>query len=179
MTNEFFSRSGGRRRRAAAVENAWKLHQAQMEWTSRVDAKAAFALTLESAAITVAVGFGLSGRVFAEDTSGVQLLLFLTGSTLLLAGAALSAYVVTPLLSPGRGRKLDDGDFVYFGHARRRSADELAKALEADELLPQLTRQIVRMAEIAWIKHVRVKWSLMLGGAGAILVVLFAFTKAM
>ncbi|MFI8411265.1 Pycsar system effector family protein [Paeniglutamicibacter gangotriensis] len=95
---------------------------------------------------------------------------------MLLLGAGLAALVVTPRLRTRSLASEASSNFIYFGHARLWSPEALAEALGSTSLLPQISRQIIHMAEIAWVKHIRVQWSFRLGVLGAF--VLFVFTCA-
>lgn len=152
---------------AASLDTAWRVHQAQGDWTSRVDAKAAFAFTIESAAIATTVALTAEGRLFADLDKWWLVTSYAVGLGLLLIAAGFAALVVTPRL---RRTKVDGEarhNFIYFGHARLWEPQDLEKALREDPVLPQLARQIVVMARIAWVKHVRVQWSFSLAVAGA------------
>ncbi|ROR64829.1 hypothetical protein EDD26_0180 [Agrococcus jenensis] len=144
-------------------ENAWRLHAAQMEWTGKVDAKAAFALTVQAALLGAVV-------VLLEDMkSGLEYTLLGASAVLVLAGAVFAAAVVAPQL---RGRKLGEeakSNFIFFGHARLWKPERLARELKRSDLVDQLAQQVVVMADIAWKKHRRVAWSIWLGLAGGAL----------
>lgn len=145
-----------------AIETAWKVHAAQADWTGKVDSKAAFALTMHSALLTVAV------LLFAHLDGWLPYALFGAASALLVIGAILAASVVAPILRTRGLRQASRTNYVYFGHARHWRAEELTKRLRGDDILPQLSRQIVVMADIAWGKHVRVGWAIWLGVAGGL-----------
>lgn len=152
---------------AASLDTAWRVHQAQVEWTSRVDAKAAFAFTIESAAIATAVALTAEGRLFADFSRWWLAATYAVGLGLLLVAAGFAAFVVIPRLRRGKIDGEARHNFVYFGHARLWDPQTLEKALRENPVLPQLARQIVVMARIAWIKHIRVQWSFSLAVAGA------------
>lgn len=154
-----------RTRRRDAVSNAWAIHQAQMEWTAKVDAKAAFAFGAQSALLAAVVALVASDKLF-DRLTGWWILPFIIGMALVAAGAFASALVVAPILR-GRGLKAEsEQDSIFFGHVRLLWPREVERRLRYDDPLPQLSRQIVRAAEIAWKKHVRVQWSIWLGVAG-------------
>lgn len=156
---------------AVATEAAWRIHAAQSDWTARVDAKAGFAFALESAAIATVVTLSAEGRLFGSIERSLEQWLYGLGLSLLIAGAAAAGLVVVPQLRARQARQEAARNFIYFGHARHWDADRLAAALRSGNLLPQLTRQITAMADIAWRKHLRVQWSLWLAFAGAVLLV--------
>lgn len=94
---------------------------------------------------------------------------YATSGGLLGCGAVLAAAVVSPRLR-SKGLVADSRKHsIYFGHARHLSAEELAVRHRKDEPLPRIAQPIVVMAEIAWVKHVRVAWSIWLGVAGGLL----------
>lgn len=146
----------------SSIETAWKIHAAQADWTGKVDSKAAFALTVHTALLTVAV------VLFANLHGWLQHALFGAATGLLVIGAILAASVVAPRLRSRGLRQASRANYVYFGHARHWKAEELTKRLQGDDMLPQLSRQIVVMADIVWGKHVRVGWAIWLGVAGGI-----------
>ncbi len=144
-----------------AVENAWRIHDAQMDWTGKVDAKAAFALTIHGALLAAA------GGLLPDMNSNLEYVLLGFGVFLLMTGLIVAASVVAPRL---RSRHLETetkSNFIYFGHARNWSSEAMARALVGTDLMDQVTRQIVVMAEIAWRKHRRVGasiWFAVVGG---------------
>jgi len=140
-------------------DTAWRIHAVQMDWTNSVDAKASFAFAIESAAIATAVGLSTSDRLFSA-LPGFTPLLYWSGLVLLMVGAGFAAAVVTPRLRGRLSQAESSTNFIYFGHVRNWNASELESALRANDLLPQLARQITVMASIAWKKHLRVQWSL-------------------
>ena len=154
------------------MDTAWQLHAVQMEWTGKVDVKAGFILTLDAAAIATVMALSAEGMPFYDITArwlqvpyGISLLLFVVA-------ALLAAWAVAPALRLGKLKEEAKLDFIYFGHARHWEADDLAEALEKRDPLPVVTRQVVRMAQIAWNKHRRVAWSTWLTGAGVVLMAL-------
>jgi hypothetical protein len=144
------------------LNTAWQIHAAQMDWTGKVDAKAGFVLAINSAAIATAVALSADGLVFHQvgDTS----VWWLYGASIVLFGLAalVAVWAVAPSLRVGRLECEARNDFIYFGHARHWNPTELAEALKDREALPVVTRQIVRMADIAWLKHRKVAWSVWL-----------------
>lgn len=154
-----------------AIETAWKIHQAQGEWTNRVDAKAAFAFTIESAALATAVTLTAQDRLFSNISNLWILTIFISGIILLMVGAALAAMVVIPRLREKDSSRESAENFIYFGHARFWSPDRLEEALLHSNILPQIARQITVMSQISWIKHRRVKWSFVCALLGIALLV--------
>lgn len=157
-----------RRRRKSTVqeepsqgfENAWRLHEAQMDWTGKVDAKAAFALTVQAALLGAVV-------VLLPDMNTCIEYVLLGASVLLVsAGAVCAAQVVAPRLRSKNIPQESGSNFIYFGHARAWKPENLARELKSTDLTEQLARQVVVMADIAWKKHRRVAWSIWLGVVG-------------
>lgn len=150
-----------------ALESAWRIHQAQMDWTARVDAKAAFAFAIESAAIATTLGLTSSGRLAGFDHWWLTTL-YILGLGFLLLSAGFAALVVTPRLRRSKTKIESPNNLVYFGHLRHWQPTELELALRHEPMLPQLSRQIVSMARISWTKHVRVQISFTFAIAGCV-----------
>lgn len=155
-----------------AIDTAWRIHAAQVDWTGKVDAKAAFAFAIESAALATVIGLSATGRMFSEFGNCFLSTLYYAGLFGLLVSIAFAALVVFPRLR-GRHTKAESANnFIYFGHARHWDASVLKTALAEVDLLDQLSRQIVVMATIAWTKHRRVQWSVSSAVAAAVLLVI-------
>ena len=101
-----------------AIEDAWKIHGAVTDWTGKVDAKAAFVLTIESAVITaVLVGRG-EGQQLATLVGlwrGIAL-----GAGLLALGVSvvLAAMVVVPNIRRSRVSVESSSNWIFFGHLK-------------------------------------------------------------
>ncbi|WP_404433898.1 DUF5706 domain-containing protein [Microbacterium lacus] len=154
-----------------AVDTAWRIHQAQVDWTGKVDAKATFAFAIESAAIATVVALTATDRLYSSLV-GIWQAVYYLGLVSLMVAAGFAALVVIPRLRSKHLQKESDDNFVYFGHARLWNASDLELALVSRDILPQLSRQIVGMAQIAWTKHVRVQWSFRLAALGGVALVL-------
>ena len=138
-----------------ALEFAWRSHQAQETWTSRVDNKAAIFFTLNGAVLVALLAFRIDsgtylGRLDASAGSALDL-----GILVCALAVAVAAVAIFPMLGGVSGRQRSR-DGIYFGHLRHREPAELAaqfRAQTADERLAQLTRQLVVMARQNWFKH--------------------------
>lgn len=158
-----------------AVDTAWKIHQAQMDWTGRVDTKAAFAFGLESAAVATVVGLSAMDRIYSTLDGLAANATYFGGLVLLLVAALLAVSVVAPRLGSWRIRQAAKDGYIYFGHARRWKAKDLEARLRTQDVLPQLSRQIIVMADIAWKKHRRTQWSLWIAVIGGLSLVACAY----
>ncbi|RFC70995.1 Pycsar system effector family protein [Streptomyces sp. AcE210] len=158
---------------ADPLDTAWRVHGALVEWTGKADAKAAFALTLQSTSLAVVAVLADVGRVLNPSAGPAALALLILGSVLLASGAGLAVSAVSPNLGTGRrGQPPVSGDgFLYFGHLRSWDPGALEATLRETDPLPPLTRQLVVLSAIAWAKHRRVQWSLSSGATGVVLVV--------
>uniref|UniRef100_UPI003518B20D Pycsar system effector family protein n=1 Tax=Streptomyces calvus TaxID=67282 RepID=UPI003518B20D len=152
-------------------ETAWRIHAALGEWTARVDAKASFALTLESAALAGIVALSDKDRLFSNLTGfGVRGPLW-TGILLILAAAVLAILVVAPRLRAKKKLEAEFSEnFIFFGHLQYWEPTALAQKLQEQDMLPVLTNQLVNMSKIAWRKHRFVQLSFLLAGLGGVLV---------
>jgi hypothetical protein len=147
---------------SAGVENAWKIHQSITEWTKAVDAKAAFALTLELALIATVISLTNKHEIFSMKPSAPGQVLVWAGLLALISAAGTAASAVTPQLRDRRTTEEARTSFIYFGHARLWNPKHLQAEIVSRDLLPQLSQQIVVMSQIAWNKHIKVRWSFIL-----------------
>ncbi|TRO56053.1 Pycsar system effector family protein [Streptomyces sp. IB201691-2A2] len=155
-----------------AVETAWRIHAEIGGWTTRVDAKASFALTLESAATAGIIALASDDHVLAQlDGWAARSLLWL-GTALILLGGFFAMLVVIPRLRASKVKAEAPNNFIYFGHLMHREANELTNALKQTDILPALSRQLIVMSEIAWKKHRHVQLSFVLFGLGSLVVFL-------
>lgn len=159
-------------------ESAWRIHQALGEWTARVDTKASFALTLESAALAGIVALSDNGHIF-DNLAGVRARAVLwLGIALIMTGAIFAVLVVVPRLRKKKTlREEATNHFVYFGHLQFWKQADLAQKLEQADMLPVLSGQLIRMSEIAWKKHRFVQLSFGLAGLGALLVIVASYLR--
>ncbi|GAA2273562.1 hypothetical protein GCM10010145_44980 [Streptomyces ruber] len=153
------------------VETAWRIHAALADWTGKVDAKAGFALTLESALLGAVVALSGPGHRPGRLEGTAPAVLFWSGVALLALAALASVSVVSPRLQPRHERDADQ-HFVYFGDVRHWDPEHLAEKLTTTSPLMSLACQLVEMSRIAWAKHQRVRQSLVLAVAGVIVTAL-------
>ncbi|MFF5966174.1 Pycsar system effector family protein [Streptomyces collinus] len=147
------------------VETAWRIHAVVADWTGKVDAKAGFALTLESAVLAAVIALAESGHHLGKVHGTVPRGLFWLGVALLGLAALAAVSVVSPRLRAQPGHDPHQ-HFVYFGDLRHWDPEHLAEKLTTTSALGPLTRQLVDMSQIAWVKHQRVRQSLALAVAG-------------
>lgn len=150
----------------AALETAWKIHAAIVDWTGKVDAKAAFAFALESAGIGLVINLTAKDRIFATLSGPLQNFTYYAGGLALVLAAACAMWVVIPRLRMWHVAKEWPENFIYFGHVQFWEADNLAGKIRDTELLPILTKQMIGMSKIAWRKHLLVKISMLLASIG-------------
>ena len=153
---------------ADGIDFAWRVHEALDSWTGKVDTKSSIALGIEIAVLGFVVTLtDKPGRFSALH--GTDLNCFRIGLTLIVLSIFFSLAVVFPQLHRIKSRRNWKTNMIYFGHLRRWSPADLAKALVAgppeDE---QLARQLVEMSKIAWRKHVWLQWSLISFAVGAL-----------
>ncbi|MFI8874531.1 Pycsar system effector family protein [Streptomyces sp. NPDC055243] len=148
------------------TETAWRIQAAVADWTAKADSKASFALTMQSTALAVLGLLATSKRSAGDFDSTVPQLLLWIGVLLMVAGVSFATWAISPNLRKERRGPENDDDFLYFGHVRHLDPAVLEAALRDKDPLPSLSRQVVVMSEIAWNKHRRVQWSLLLAAAG-------------
>ncbi|WP_405646214.1 Pycsar system effector family protein [Streptomyces sp. NBC_00019] len=162
---------------ARAIETAWRIHAELGNWTAKADAKASFALTLDSAATAGIVALSNGDHVFADLHGWSARSLLWSGIVLIIGSGLFAMLVVVPRL---RARKVEAeaaSNFIYFGHLKHRQADELANALKETDILPVLSKQLITMSKIAWDKHRHVQLSFVTFGLGVALAFLSGLAR--
>lgn len=151
------------------VDTAWKIHSALVDWTGKVDTKASFALTVESAILVAITALSSNGRRLGR-IDGCAIWVLYIGVAVLALSALFAISVVSPNLRKRKVPSEVGENFIFFGHVRHWNPADLERALRERDPLPVLSRQLVVMSKIAWGKHERVKWSFLLAVLGALLV---------
>ena len=151
-------------------EFAWRVHDALNDWTGKVDFKASIVLALEAGILTAVITLSAEGGPF-HNLGGLRETLFRAGLSSAATAVVLAGWVVFPQLRRREARQNWRSNWIYFGHLRHWDPDQLAETLAAGEPhdLQQLARQLVTMSQIAWQKHARLQYSLLLLGAGVAL----------
>jgi hypothetical protein len=156
----------------SSIENAWHIHAQIVDWTGKVDAKAAFAMTVELALFAGLISLTSEDKLLGTFRGPVVLVLFLMAAGLLIAGIVCSALVVVPMLNSKDARHMWDQHIIYFGHLRHWNEIDLVEKLKTADIMPMLARQLVIMSKYAWIKHLRLQWSIGLGLASGLLTII-------
>ncbi|KRE88276.1 hypothetical protein ASG86_03690 [Arthrobacter sp. Soil764] len=151
-----------------ALETAWKIHAALVDWTGKVDAKASFAFTLESAGLATMVALSAKDRLFGTLTGPLQNITYHAAVFSLLVAAACAMWVVIPRLRMRHVGKEWPDNFIYFGHLKYWDASKLPQKIQSTEMLPVITKQMIGMSKIAWMKHLFVKASMILASIGGV-----------
>jgi hypothetical protein len=140
----------------SARDLAWRLHTLQEAWISRVDVKASILLALEGGFLIAA----FTTQVWLADGSGQingAKVLVLSGIAALTIAVCLAGGAVLPILRSARQAKADHGDnAVYFGHIMHWQPAALAAQLSdlsSEEELAMVTRQVIIVSRINWLKH--------------------------
>lgn len=152
-----------------AVDSAWRIHDALVGWTGKVDGKATFVFGLATAAVGAFAT--LSAGLLPPDgrAPDARLLCSWAAVALLLSSSAVSLCVVLPQLDRAVTRTRWRSGFVYFGHLRHWDPDDLTQALLTREPLPVLSQQIVDMSRICYRKYRLVQVSIALASAGTVI----------
>jgi hypothetical protein len=108
---------------------------------------------------------------------GFALVAFWIGLVALLIGLVLVVVVVLPRLRTRSMANETKNNFIYFGHLKDWTPERLQGSLRTEPLLPILTRQLVAMASIAWIKHKQLQWSIYFTGFGLVWITIAAANK--
>lgn len=157
------------------VDTAWRIHAALTDWTGKVDTKASFTLTIETAIMAGILALYGSGRALS-GLQGWRSVISGTGVAMLAVAMLLAVLVVIPRLRRIEHLKqeAESGHFIYFGHSRHLQPDQISGFIENIDLLPVLAHQHQKMAEIAWKKHRFVQASMIAAISGASLVAIGA-----
>lgn len=158
-------------RDTTSIDTAWRIHGALVDWTGKVDAKASFAFTIQSAGVVSTVALSGPNRVFNALEGPWQHALYYGGILALLVAAGFSVWVVIPRLRMRQVKNEYSENFIYFGHLQYWKPEDLPEAIAKRDLLPVLSHQMVKMSEIVWRKHVAVKVSMVLAIVGGVTLV--------
>jgi hypothetical protein len=142
------------------ADTAWRIHGALTDWTGKVDAKASFALTLETAVLAGIITLTGSGHHLHALHGFATLTFFWIGIVLLVGSGLASASVVLPQVRRSKVDPEADQNFIFFGHLKSWTPGDLETALQSRDVLPVLSRQLVVMSKIAWKKHAMVQISM-------------------
>ena len=161
----------------ATIEFAWRVNQEIMDWTGKVDTKAAIILPFESAVFGVAVSLSNKDHVFAH-LGGWRLVLSYGGFAALIGALFFSAMVVMPQLNRRRIKQQPRQNAMYFGVLRRLDAEELLARMRTvpRHQLAMLCQHLQNTSAVCWRKHSWLQSSmvLLLFGAGLCAVAWFA-----
>lgn len=138
------------------VETAWKIHAALVDWIGKVDSKASFALTIESAMMAGVITFDPN-----DLESGYSLVPFWLGVAALACALVACAWVVMPRIREKDIEKEWGVNTIFFGHLKFwKDHESLQESLRTQDILPMLARQLEVMSGIAWMKHILLRRSL-------------------
>lgn len=151
-----------------ALETAWKIHAALVDWTGKVDTKASFSFTLQSAALGVIVALSDEGRMFGVLEGPWQSICYLVACLALIVGAGCSMWVVIPRLRMRHVKKEWPDNFIYFGHVKFWKPEDLKAKIREADMLSVISKQLVGMSRIAWAKHVLVKVAMSFAAIGGL-----------
>jgi hypothetical protein len=163
----------------AGIEFAWRVHQAQEQWSTRADTKATVVFTVEAAVIAAVVA-AFGNTTLAGVIVGWRLVLVWLGIIASVVAIAAASIVVMPQL--GRRESMEqDGHFIYFGDLRFWHPDDLAAKLtdlsEAEQIV-ELSVQLTRTSVGNWRKYFLLRAAVVAALIGAvILVVAFAWPR--
>lgn len=152
---------------ANPVDNAWKIHAALTDWTGKVDTKASFTLTIESALLAGVITLSTDNRALS-NLCGLPGLLYVVGVSLLIVAVMLAVLVVRPRLRSKNLGVEARQNYIYFGHLRELKPSMVRDHLENTPILPVLSKQLVEMSKIAWDKHKMVQRSMTIAPCGVI-----------
>jgi Pycsar effector protein len=150
---------------ADPARTAWRIYDALADWIGKVDAKASYALTIESGALAGVIALAQPGYRLSLRAGTVT---FMIGVALLGAGALTAICVVMPRLTSQKTLRRESSlNYVYFGHLRFWNPGDLEGVLRNDCILPALCRAVIVMSDCAWKKYRLMQLSMVLSAMGA------------
>lgn len=154
-------------------DTAWKIHAAVVDWTGKVDTKASFALTIETALLAGVVTLSAKDRALA-GLDGWAVVWYVLGVGLLISAVLSVVWVVRPRLRASQLTAESPVNFVYFGHLRQLTPEQVLTHMKDSDVLPVLSKQLVEMSKIAWTKHRLVQLSMTLAPVGVLFLAISA-----
>jgi hypothetical protein len=152
------------------IDTAWRIHAANVDWTGKVDSKASFALAIETALMAGVVSLTSDQRRLSDLDGFLVRASFCLGLMALIAALLCVVWVVRPRLRSKSVEAEAPGNFIFFGHAQHWKPTDLAEALPKADMLSMLSRQIVVISKIAWMKHRMLQFSMTFATIGVGLV---------
>lgn len=142
---------------ADAPATAWRLVDHGTAEITRADAKAGFAGTVELAALFAVV----------DGKAGIHGPLQWVAGGLLVAAVIVTVLAVWPSLPSRKAAGSGSAHWLHFGALRRLPADELAARIQTGHL-EGICHQATALSRIAYSKHARLRWSLLIAMAGVV-----------
>lgn len=173
---------GRRRRQPPAPQSSdtqglafgWRVHDAIQGWTATVDIKASIVIAVETAVTGAAGGELITSHGELHGATGLHLAAAVTALAALAAAVGCGLWVVFPRLHRRDADRAASGGLIYFGHLRKRDAEDIAEALRrltpGEERL-QVARQLRVTGNVAWLKHAWLQTSIVLFAIGMALFV--------
>jgi hypothetical protein len=137
------------------IEFAWRAHEAQENWTAKVDTKTSIFFTVNGAGVAALVALRTQSGGVLEQLTGARQVISDLGIVLCTLAVVIAGAAIFPLLGRSTRHRVER-DTIYFGHLRHRTPAEVAERLRTlsdDEKLDQLARQLVTMSKANWAKH--------------------------
>ncbi|MFF0789445.1 Pycsar system effector family protein [Streptomyces spiralis] len=160
-----------------ATRHAWQLQGTLAESTRAADAKASFALAIESAMLAAMAALANSEHGLGGISGTLPRAALWAGVALLGVSAVMAVLAVLPRHGrEGHSRPAHPDDFVFYGHIRHLTPAELTEGLRGRDPLPALSRQLVAMSRILWVKQRLVRQSLLTAVGGGVLIAVGALT---
>lgn len=136
-----------------AIDTAWRTHEAIRDWTGKAEAKASFALLIESAMVTGTIALSMDRRLFSA-LSGASLTFYILGIVFLAFAISTAIFAVVPQIRRRPAKETYHDNWVFFGHLQFwKNPEDLVSAWKYRDVLPVLARQAIFMSRVAWRKH--------------------------
>ena len=135
-----------------AVDIGWRIHSQLADWTGKVDNKASFAVSIESAVLIGIIATSDKGEIFG-DLAGAELICYWIGFGFLGVAIFSAIAAVFPQIGRRPSEAVWKNGIIFFGHLKWWSVGNLTNELRDSNILQMLSHQLITMSIILWRKH--------------------------
>jgi hypothetical protein len=157
--------------RNQSIDTAWRIFGASSEWHSRLDVKAGFTLTADTALLAGAIALTKDKGVLA-GLPELSRYCFYIGAFCIVVSLWSAIGVVAPVTRPAKDLKIEasNGKFIYIGNLKFLGESKILDYLNNNEMtLPALAKELKNISAIGWLKHVLLSLALFFMFEGVVL----------
>lgn len=131
-------------------EQLWKVHQLMLDWIGRFDTKAAYVITIDSAALAAIWTLSAPTRYLADIQDPLTAAGFWAAVGLLFLSVLVAGFSVIPKHALTAEHSAES--VTYFGHIRNMNATDFDLRV-SQELNAHLSQAVIALAKVAWQKQ--------------------------